>query len=124
VELLLRVRPEYPKLDMPEGMLKEYLSPPASPSQCIFAQTTRTISADFTTRVEPCQFGGDPDCSRCGCMASMGLASVGHHKLFGPLTAGHVFWASTLIGRCVTLLENMMLRFLRDLAVRIEDLMA
>ena len=113
VELLLRVRPEYPKLDMPEGMLKEYLSPPASPSQCIFAQTTRTISADFTTRVEPCQFGGNPDCSRCGCMASMGLAAVGHHKLVGPLTAGHIFWASASIGRCMSFLESSILRFSR-----------
>lgn len=113
VELLLRVRQDYPKLDMPEGMLKEYLSPPASPAQCIFAQTTRTISADFKTRVEPCQFGGDPDCSQCGCMASMGLAAIGHHKLIGPLTAGHLFWASASIGRYVKLLEGRLLPLFR-----------
>lgn len=106
VETLLRLRRDHTKLDMPEGMIKEFLTPPLSPKHCIFAQTTRTLSADFTTRVEPCQFGGDPDCSRCGCMASMGLAAVGNKKLVGPLTAGHIFWTSTAIGRYVQRGEN------------------
>ena len=106
VETLLRLRRDQAKLDMPEGMVKEFLSPPASPERCIFAQSTRTLSADFTTRVEPCQFGGDPDCSRCGCMASMGLAAVGNKKLIGPLTAGHIFWTSNAIGRYVQRGEN------------------
>jgi MoaA/NifB/PqqE/SkfB family radical SAM enzyme len=101
VETLLRLRQVHPKLDMLEGMIKEFLSPPLSPDRCIFAQTTCTLSADFKTRVEPCQFGGDPDCSRCGCIASMGLAAVGHQKLVGPITAGHIFWTSTAIGRYV-----------------------
>jgi hypothetical protein len=99
VETLLRLRHDRPKLDMPEGMIREFLSPPASPDRCIFAQTTRTLSADFKTRVEPCQFGGDPDCSQCGCIASMGLAAVGHRKLVGPITAGHIFWTSLALGR-------------------------
>jgi MoaA/NifB/PqqE/SkfB family radical SAM enzyme len=106
VETLLQLRRDHAKLDMPEGMIKEFLTPPLSPKHCIFAQTTRTLSADFTTRVEPCQFGGDPDCSRCGCMASMGLAAVGNRKLLGPLTAGHIFWTSTAIGRYVRRGEN------------------
>jgi MoaA/NifB/PqqE/SkfB family radical SAM enzyme len=106
VQTLLRLREEQPKLDMPEGMIREFLSPPMSPDRCIFAQTTRTLSADFKTRVEPCQFGGDPDCSRCGCMASMGLAAVGHQKLAGPITAGHIFWTSTAIGCYVRRGEN------------------
>ncbi len=99
VETLLRLRHDEPKLDMLEGMIKEFLSPPVSPDRCIFAQTARTLSADFKTRVEPCQFGRDPDCSRCGCIASMGLAAVGHRELVGPITAGHIFWTSTAIGR-------------------------
>jgi MoaA/NifB/PqqE/SkfB family radical SAM enzyme len=106
VETLLQLRRDNSKLDMPEGMIREFLTPPLSPEHCIFAQTTRTLSADFTTRVEPCQFGGDPDCSRCGCMASMGLAAVGNRKLLGPLTAGHIFWTSTAIGRYVQRGEN------------------
>ena len=114
VETLLRIRQDQRKLDMPEGMIKEFLSPPTSPKRCIFAQTTLTLSADLTTRVEPCQFGGDPDCSRCGCMASMGLAAVGHRKLVGSITAGHIFWTSTAIGRHLQRAENM----LRQLVTR------
>src|SRR6266567_6538886 len=111
VETLLRVRRDSPKLDMPEGMIQEFLSPPVSPDRCIFAQTTRTLSADLRTRVEPCQFGGEPDRSRCGCMASMGLAAVGNRKLFGPITAGHIFWASMAIGRHVRSAEEMGRKF-------------
>jgi MoaA/NifB/PqqE/SkfB family radical SAM enzyme len=111
VETLLQVRQHQPKLDMTEGTIKEFLSPPSSPANCIFAQTTRTFSADLKTRVEPCQFGGDPDCSRCGCIASMGLAAVGHSKLIGPITAGHVFWTSHAIGRYVKRGESTLQNF-------------
>jgi sulfatase maturation enzyme AslB (radical SAM superfamily) len=101
VEILLRTRRDHAKLDMPVEVIKEFLSPPTSPERCIFAQTTRTLSADFTTRVEPCQFGGDPDCSRCGCIASMALAAVGNRKLIGSMTAGDIFWTSQALGRYV-----------------------
>jgi MoaA/NifB/PqqE/SkfB family radical SAM enzyme len=106
VEILRRIRRDQPKLDMPEPVINEFLAPPTSPERCIFAQTTQTLSADFTTRVEPCQFGGDPDCSRCGCVASMGLAAVGNRKLVGPITAGHIFWTSAAIGRYVVRGKN------------------
>jgi sulfatase maturation enzyme AslB (radical SAM superfamily) len=109
-ETLLLIRQDHPKLDMTEGMIKEFLSPPPSPDRCIFAQTTRSLSADLKTRVEPCQFGGDPDCSQCGCVASMGLAAVGHRKLVGPITAGHIFWASAAMGRQVRRGENVLRR--------------
>jgi MoaA/NifB/PqqE/SkfB family radical SAM enzyme len=111
VEILRRIRRDQPKLDMPEAVIQEFLAPPASPERCIFAQTTQTLSADFTTRVEPCQFGGDPDCSRCGCVASMGLAAVGNRKLVGPITAGHIFWTSAAIGRNVVRGKNRLRQF-------------
>ena len=111
VETLLRIRREQPKLDMPESVIKEFLSPPLSPDQCIFAKTTRTLSADFTTQVEPCQFGGDPDCSRCGCFASMALAAVGHRKLAGTVTAGGIFWVSNSIGQKVLHGEKLIRKF-------------
>jgi hypothetical protein len=38
----------------------------------------------------------------------MGLAAVGHRKLVGPITAGHIFWTSTVIGRYVLRGENML----------------
>lgn len=95
---MLRLRTLYPKLDMHESAIREFLRPPASPNECIFAQTTDVLSADLKTRVTPCQFGGTPDCSQCGCVASMGLAAVGHHKLGGFISVGGLYWASLKIG--------------------------
>jgi organic radical activating enzyme len=99
IDTFRRLLPQYPLLDMPEPVLRELEHPPTSPDDCIFARTTQTISADLTTRITPCQFGGDPDCSQCGCIASMGLAAVGHYPLVGALTAGHVFMASDRLGK-------------------------
>lgn len=107
----LRVlRLKYAKLDMPEVVIREIESPPQSPRECIFARTTKMVSADLTTHITPCQFGGDPDCSQCGCFASMGLAAVGHHRVLGPLTAGHLFRASDGIGRTWSALQQMLTR--------------
>jgi MoaA/NifB/PqqE/SkfB family radical SAM enzyme len=95
------LRSRFPVLDMSERVLREFLNPPASPDKCIFAQTTRVISADLKTRVTPCQFGGNPDCSQCGCMASMGLAAVGHLEIGGGITLGKLYAASERVGRGV-----------------------
>jgi len=96
---LKRLRPRFPKLDMPDSLLRELENPPSSPDRCIFARTTHTISADLKTKVTPCQFGGDPDCSQCGCIASMALAAVGHHRVMGKITAGDLFFMSDEIGK-------------------------
>jgi MoaA/NifB/PqqE/SkfB family radical SAM enzyme len=103
---LLRLRPLYPVMEMPERVIREFASPPKSPEACFFARTTRTVSADLATKITPCQFGGDPDCERCGCLASMGLAAVGNHRLLGPITAGHLFLASDHIGKTWTSLRT------------------
>jgi MoaA/NifB/PqqE/SkfB family radical SAM enzyme len=108
VEILLRLRESRPKLDMPALVINEFLRPPQSPDQCVFARTTRSISADFKTMVEPCQFGGDPDCSQCGCIASMGMAAVGNHKLVGAVTIGDFLWTSRAIGGYVQRAGNWM----------------
>ncbi|MGC1998831.1 MAG: hypothetical protein WA658_03180, partial [Candidatus Acidiferrales bacterium] len=94
-----RLRKLYPKLDMPEVVIQQFASPPHSPEECIFAMTTQTLSADLKTMITPCQFGGKPDCASCGCMASMGLASVGAHKLGGMIRVGSIFQASHKIGQ-------------------------
>lgn len=96
---LHELRMKYPLLDMPPAVLRELSSPPKSPAKCIFAKTTRTISADLKSAITPCQFGGNPDCEQCGCIASMGLAAVGHHRVAGALTAGHLFFLSERLGR-------------------------
>lgn len=95
---LIQLRKVFPKLDMAEKLLREFLNPPASPSDCIFARITECISADLQTRISPCQFGGNPDCSRCGCMASMALAAIGNHRAVGPITAKKLFLASAAVG--------------------------
>lgn len=99
IDELRQLRVKYPVLDMPDVVINEIAAPPKNPSECIFARTTETISADLKTKITPCQFGGDPDCQQCGCIASIGLAAIGHHKLVGPLTAGHVFLASDRLGK-------------------------
>jgi MoaA/NifB/PqqE/SkfB family radical SAM enzyme len=98
---LMALRLRYPKLEAPEGMLKVYATPPESPSECVFARTTRSFSADLTTRIEPCQFGGAPDCSQCGCVASAGLAAVARHKLWGFIPVGSIFSGSVAVGGMV-----------------------
>lgn len=98
---MLELRERFPKLDMPAGLVREYLTPPESPADCIFSQTTKTISADLETRIEPCQFGGRPDCAQCGCIASAGLKAIADHKLGGILPIRPIFQASIAIGRLV-----------------------
>ncbi len=107
VQELLVLRQVYPKLDMAEGAILEFLHPPASPAECIFAQTTEVRSADLKTVVSPCQFGGVPDCSQCGCVASVGMAAVGHHRLGGLVEVGAIFRASQKVGGAVKrIVEN------------------
>jgi MoaA/NifB/PqqE/SkfB family radical SAM enzyme len=96
---LRHLRVKYPVLDMPDSVINELATPPKNPGKCIFARTTETISADLTTQITPCQFGGKPDCEQCGCIASMGLAAVGHYKVLGALTAGQIFMTSDRFGK-------------------------
>jgi len=91
-----------PKLgDMGANVLRGYLAPPKTPDDCIFAQTTTCVSADLQKPITPCQFGGDPVCTECGCMASAGLTAVGEHRIGGLLPVKHVFGASVAVGAAV-----------------------
>ena len=95
---LERLFPLYPKFQMNRQMIEELRHPPQSPEECIFARTTTSLSADLETRIGPCQFGGTPDCTQCGCVASMALAAVGHHRVLPGLTAGDLMYASERVG--------------------------
>src|SRR5436309_3497020 len=95
---LMALRLRYPKLAAPRGLIEVYANPPESPDECVFARTTRCVSADFETRITPCQFGGAPDCSQCGCIASAGLAAVARHRLFGFIPVGSIFNGSLKVG--------------------------
>ena len=98
LEELRQLRRNFPKIYLPDPVLNGYFDPPASPKECIFAQTTNCISADLTTRITPCQFGGRPVCKECGCVASAGLASIGRYRLGGFIPVSKIFFASQLVG--------------------------
>ena len=83
---------------MLDGMLNVYAKPPESPDECIFAQTTECFSSDLERRITPCQFGGNPDCQNCGCIASAGLEAIGRHRLRGGIPVGQIFYASLAVG--------------------------
>jgi MoaA/NifB/PqqE/SkfB family radical SAM enzyme len=100
VDELLRLRPQISKLDMSPGMIRGFLSPPSSPEDCVFSQVTETISADLSTRIGPCQFGGTPDCSQCGCAASMGLHSFANRAVAG-VRLRKIVTISNAVGRSV-----------------------
>ena len=91
----------YPKVYAPKVVLDGYRHPPDSPSECIFAQITSCVSVDLSTPVVPCQIGGRPECSECGCIAGAGLASIGKFKLAGLIKASDIFRVSKKVGELV-----------------------
>ena len=106
VEELLELRQEFPKIEMPKGMIEVYAKPPQSPDECVFSRVTHSLSADLRTKITPCQFGGTPDCANCGCIASAGLGAVGRHKLFGVMRIDPIFNTSIGVGRAVRRLRE------------------
>ena len=98
VDALLKIIEQYPIVDMPKGAVRNFLTPPKSPAHCTFARTTETISADLKSKVTPCQFGGNPDCSQCGCIASVALEAVSKHKIGGTIRAGTIMRGSMRVG--------------------------
>jgi sulfatase maturation enzyme AslB (radical SAM superfamily) len=88
-----------PKLeDMRPSVVAGYLKPPQTPDECIFAKTTGCVSSDLKRQITPCQYGGDPDCTQCGCMASVGLDAVGRYKLGGAVPLKVIFKTSLRVG--------------------------
>lgn len=91
-----------PKLrDMAPQALQGYLAPPQNPDECIFAKTTACLSSDLKRQITPCQYGGDPDCTQCGCLASVGLAAVGDYRIGGIVPVNAIFNASLKVGGVV-----------------------
>jgi sulfatase maturation enzyme AslB (radical SAM superfamily) len=91
----------FPKLMLPAGMAAAFAAPPESPAQCLFSKMSVNYTADLKTNVEPCVFGGDPDCSQCGCSISAGLHWIGGISVAGPLKVKHLVRASMATGRVV-----------------------
>ncbi len=100
-EYFNRERKRYPKLTMHKGLMDAFMRPPESPSDCLFAKLSINYTADLKNRVEPCVFGGSPNCAECGCSMSMGMHWLGDIKVAGPLHARHLIQGSLAVGRGV-----------------------
>jgi MoaA/NifB/PqqE/SkfB family radical SAM enzyme len=98
---LTLLRQGFPKLMLPDAVIRGFRRPPQSPDECLFARTTLNLTADLRTRIAPCQFGGDPDCAQCGCMASAGLNALGQYRLLKILPLAALYRASDAIGKTI-----------------------
>ena len=88
----------HPKMrDMRPQLIEAYLNPPPDPTACFFSRTTTCISADLVRVITPCQYGGNPDCTQCGCMATAGIEAISQHRIAG-VSLGAVFEASDRVG--------------------------
>jgi len=97
---------KYPKFLMHDGLANAFLRPPENPDDCIFAKMSANYSADLQTKVEPCVFGGAPNCVECGCIASTGLHWIRSVKVAGPLRVGHFVGASIGVGSLMSRLRR------------------
>jgi hypothetical protein len=95
-----------PKLLFNKDLAQAFLSPPKNPDDCIFAKMSANYSADLKTRVDPCIFGGTPDCSQCGCSVSTGLHWVRGVKVLGPVKVDHFMASSIKIGLMMNRLRS------------------
>jgi organic radical activating enzyme len=97
-EALPALRSRYPKLLINEGIAATFVDPPQNPNECLFSKMSVNYSADLTSRVEPCVFGGTPDCKQCGCAMSSALHWIKSIKVAGPLRIDHLVRGSVAIG--------------------------
>lgn len=103
---LPRLAVKYPKFLFNAGLAEAILSPPNNPDECLFAKMSTNYSADLESRVEPCVFGGTPDCSQCGCAASSGLHWIRSVNVAGPLKVDHFVRSSVKAGLLVNRLRS------------------
>jgi sulfatase maturation enzyme AslB (radical SAM superfamily) len=96
---LIRLRGRFPKAVLLNSVLRGLRNPPKSPADCIFARTTVNFTADLKSRIDPCQFGGQPDCSQCGCFASAALNAVAGYRVLKVLPVRTLYEASDAVGK-------------------------
>jgi MoaA/NifB/PqqE/SkfB family radical SAM enzyme len=111
---LPRLSRRYPKLLTPEGYAQALLHPPASPKECTFSRLSKNYSADLKTHIEPCVFGGDPDCTQCGCSASAAAHWISGKQIAGPLKVKHILRGSMSVGDAMARLAGVTLPVWRD----------
>jgi MoaA/NifB/PqqE/SkfB family radical SAM enzyme len=100
------LRRKYPKLLFPEGLARAFVNPPPNPQHCLFSKMSVNYSADLQSRVEPCVFGGNPDCSQCGCSATSALHWIQNEQIGGGLRVGHLVTASLAVGAAVNRMRS------------------
>jgi len=98
INRIAELRTAYPKVYAPGVLLSGLRRPPASPAECMFAQITQCFAPDLSTPVSPCQIGGNPECSECGCIAAAGFACIGNYRLGGILKLSDIFAVSRRLG--------------------------
>lgn len=96
--LLPDLKQRYPGLILPHGATEAFAHPPKDPGSCTFSRVSVNYSADLQTRIEPCFFGGNPDCSQCGCAVSAGLHWLHERPLALGITAGHLIDGALALG--------------------------
>lgn len=98
---LLLAKGRHPKLLINDGIARAMTAPPSNPGECMFARMSMNYTADLKTRVEPCVFGGDPDCNQCGCAISTGLHGVKNIRLGRLVKIEDIALTSAAIGSFV-----------------------
>ena len=96
---LAEVAAQFPKVHLPGVVLEAYRTPPRSPGECTFARLTTCLSADLKTEIGPCQLGGKPVCTECGCMASAGMHAVSRARIAGLVPLSAILNASLRVGQ-------------------------
>jgi len=107
-EELPRLKAKYPALILPGSSIKAFAAPPQTPSECTFTRISAAYAADLRSRVTPCFYGGNPDCSQCGCAVSVAAHWLHAQKIphaFG-LRAGHVIEASLKVSDWIVAMRN------------------
>ena len=104
--ILPQIKTRFPKVLFNKGMGEALVHPPENPDDCVFAKMSVNYSADLKSRVEPCVFGGAPDCSQCGCAISTGLHWIRGIQMAGPLKADHLIQGSLRVGRLANRLRG------------------
>jgi MoaA/NifB/PqqE/SkfB family radical SAM enzyme len=107
-EELPRLKAKYPGLVLAGNSVKAFAEPPSNPGECTFTRISAAYSADLRSQVTPCFYGGNPDCSQCGCAVSGALHWVHRQRIpFGfGLRAGHIIEASLKINNWIAFLRR------------------
>jgi organic radical activating enzyme len=95
-EELPPLKANYPALILSGSNVEAFAKPPKNPGECTFTRFSAAYSADLRSRIGPCFYGGDPDCSQCGCAVSVALHWLRQQRVPYALglKAGHIIDAS------------------------------